>query len=184
MCSPLAVLETSASQWRAILILSASQLRPCVRPWKTPNLRAPKLPLRLLRPSWRVKPRWPPDHAALYQLQGLFAYLLPLSCRLSSRRAAHGHAVQLQRGDANAHRHRLSIFTAGANAFIELKIVAHHGNFCQRVRTVANQRAVLQRRGYMAVFNHVSLRRGEDKLAVGNVHLSAAKVHRVNAALY
>src|SRR5579864_3663324 len=81
MCSPLAVLETSASQWRAILILSASQLRPCVRPWKTPNLRAPKLPLRLLRPSWRVKPRWPPDHAALYQLQGLFAYLLPLSCR-------------------------------------------------------------------------------------------------------
>src|SRR6267154_4882514 len=75
----------------------------------------------------------------------------------SSRGTAHGHTVELQRGNANADRHRLSIFAAGAHAFIQLKIVAYHGNFRQSVRAIPNQRAVLERRGYVSVLNHVGL---------------------------
>src|SRR6476646_3666219 len=45
---------------------------------------------------------------------------------LSSSGTAHRHTVQLQRGNADAHRYGLSIFAAGANALIKLKIVAHH----------------------------------------------------------
>src|SRR5579864_4985709 len=74
---------------------------------------------------------------------------------LSSRGAAHGHAVQFQRGNPNAHRHGLSIFAAGAHAFIKLQIVADHGDLGQRVRTIANQRAVLERRCDLPIFNHV-----------------------------
>src|ERR1041385_6402835 len=100
MCLRRAGPETSAIQWRATLILSVSLLRPCAPRLKTLSLRAPRLPLRLRRLSSRVKPRWLPTRAALYQVLGLFAYRLPLSCG-----TAHGHAVQLERGNANADRH-------------------------------------------------------------------------------
>src|ERR1041385_3447971 len=81
MCSLSASQEMFAGQWRATLIPSASQLRPCVLRLKTLILRAPLLLPRLRRLSSRALPRWPPDRAALYQLLGLFAYLLTLSCR-------------------------------------------------------------------------------------------------------
>src|SRR4051812_8715357 len=81
MCSPCDVQEMCAIQWLAILILSVSPLHPCAPPWKTLSLLAPQLQPPLLRPSSRVKPRWMPARAALYQPQLLFEYLLPLSRR-------------------------------------------------------------------------------------------------------
>src|ERR1041385_736261 len=81
MCSLSASQEMFAGQWRATLIPSASQLRPCVLRLKILSLRAPLLLPRLRRLSSRALPRWLPDRAALYQLLGLFAYLLTLSCR-------------------------------------------------------------------------------------------------------
>src|SRR5215469_15089984 len=39
---------------------------------------------------------------------------------------AHCHAVQLKGRNTHADRYRLPIFTAGANAFVQLEIVAHH----------------------------------------------------------
>src|ERR1041385_8630704 len=69
--------------------------------------------------------------------------------------AADGHAVQLECRNADAHGHRLAVFAAGAYALIELEIAADHRDFGQRVRTAADQSAVLERRCDLPIFNHV-----------------------------
>src|SRR6476620_7413158 len=69
----------------------------------------------------------------------------------STCRAADRHAIKLQRGNADTDLHRLAVFAARAYAFVELEIIAHHRNFGEGVRAVADQRAVLERRGNMAV---------------------------------
>ena len=56
-------------------------------------------------------------------------------------RAAHRHPVQLHRRHAHAHRHALAVFAAGADAFVELQVVAHHRHVLQRLGPVADQRA-------------------------------------------
>ncbi len=57
--------------------------------------------------------------------------------------AADGQAVDFQRGNADADGHGLSIFAAGADAFVEFQIVADHGDAGQDVGAVADQRRAL-----------------------------------------
>src|SRR5207248_4831528 len=102
----------------------------------------------------------------------------------STAGSAHGHAVHLDGGDAHAHRHALSFFAAGADALIELQVVAHHGDFGQRVGPVADKRGVAQRRGDLSVFDQVSFARRENEFSAGDVHLPAAKIRRKHAALH
>ncbi len=78
--------------------------------------------------------------------------------------------------------HALAFFPAGADAFIEAQIVAHHRDILQRLRAIADERCIFDRRSDFAVFDEVGFAGGEDKLAIGDVHLAAAKVHRVKAA--
>ena len=63
------------------------------------------------------------------------------------RGSADGQAIHFDRRDADADRHRLSVFAAGADAFVELQIVAHHRDARQHVGAVADQRRALDRRG-------------------------------------
>src|ERR1035438_6331525 len=58
---------------------------------------------------------------------------------------AHGHLVQLDGGHADADGDGLAVFAAGADAFVELEIVAHHRHVLQRLGTVAYQRGVADR---------------------------------------
>src|SRR5262249_50603473 len=100
-----------------------------------------------------------------------------------SRGAAYGHAVQFQSGNADAHGDGLAVLAARAHAFIEFQIIANHGNFGERVGTVADQGAVLERRGNLAIFDQVSFGSGENKFSVSDVNLAAAKIHRIYSAL-
>jgi hypothetical protein len=54
------------------------------------------------------------------------AGLLHVPAALPLTSPAHGQPVNLNRRNAHAHRNRLSIFPARANAFIQLQIIAHH----------------------------------------------------------
>ena len=98
-------------------------------------------------------------------------------------RAADGEAIDLDGRDADAHGHGLSVFPAGAYAFVEFQIVAHHGNASQNIGAVANQSCAFDRGGDPAIFDHVGLGSGEHKLSVGDVHLAAAEIYCVNAML-
>src|SRR5271165_946318 len=103
---------------------------------------------------------------------------------LLSSRAADCHAVELYRRHAYANRHALPFFAAGAHAFVELEIVAHHRDVLERLGSVANQRGVAHWSGDLAVFNEVGFGRGEDELAAGDVDRAATEIHRIQATLY
>src|ERR1700693_3725982 len=97
--------------------------------------------------------------------------------------AADGQAVYFQCGNADAHGDGLSVFAAGADAFVEFQIVAHHGDTGEDVGAVADQRGALDGCGHVAVFDEVGLGGGKDKFSAGDIHLAAAEVHRVHAVL-
>ena len=96
------------------------------------------------------------------------------------RGAADGQAIDFDGRNAHADRHGLSVFAAGADAFVEFQIVADHRDARQHVGTVADQRCAFDRRGNLAVFDQVRFRRGEDELAVRDVDLAAAEIHGVD----
>ena len=60
-----------------------------------------------------------------------------------SARAAHREPVDAQRGLAHAHRHALPFLAAGADAVVELEIVAHHRHAREHVGAVADERGAL-----------------------------------------
>src|SRR5215472_1631537 len=125
-----------------------------------------------------------PTHQEAFLLSVWSVVISIISGKVLSRGPAHRHAVQFERGDTDADRHRLAVFPAGSYTLIELQIVADHGDLGQRVRAVTDQGAVLERRANLAVFDHVGLGRGKDELAVGDVYLASTEVHRIDAALY
>src|SRR5437899_1110321 len=98
--------------------------------------------------------------------------------------AADGHTVDFNCWDADADGNRLSIFAAGADAFIEFQIVADHRNPRQHIGSVADQGCALDGGRDLAVFDQVCFRRRENKFAVRDVDLTAAEVDRVHAILY
>src|SRR2546430_840664 len=97
--------------------------------------------------------------------------------------AADGHTIDFNCRDAYADGNGLSIFAAGADAFIELQIVADHRNPRQHIRSVADQGCALDGGGDLSVFDEIGFRRRENKFAVRDVDLTAAEVHRVDAVL-
>src|SRR5260370_5218878 len=97
---------------------------------------------------------------------------------------ADSHTIDFNCRDADADRNGLSIFAAGAHAFIEFQIVADHRNARQHIGSVADQGCALDGGRDLSVFDEIRLRRRENKFAVRDVDLSATKVHRVDAVLY
>src|SRR5690349_146583 len=69
----------------------------------------------------------------------------------SCRGAAHGHLVDLDGRDPDAYGHALPFLAADADAFVELKVVAHHADILQSLGTVADQRGALHRPSELAV---------------------------------
>src|ERR1700687_937490 len=102
---------------------------------------------------------------------------------LLGARAADRYPVDSNRWQPDAHWHRLAILAAGPDTRVEREVISHHRDARQHVGAVADKRRALHRPSHFAVFDQVSLARGENKLAIGDVHLSAAEVHRVEAFL-
>src|SRR3954464_5929272 len=98
--------------------------------------------------------------------------------------SADRESVDFQRGDSDADRNALSVFAAGANAFVELQIASYHADSSKHVRAVADQRGVLQRRCDLAVLDHVALGGGEDELAVRDIDLPAAEIDGVHTTFH
>src|SRR6266404_3978803 len=92
--------------------------------------------------------------------------------------AADGHTIDFNCRDAYAYGNGLSIFAAGADAFIEFQIVADHRNPRQHIRSVADQGCALDGGRDLSVFDEIGFRRRENKFAVGDVDLTAAEVDR------
>src|SRR6266446_3238979 len=100
-----------------------------------------------------------------------------------SASAAHGDAVEPQGRLADAHRHALAVLAAGADAGIELEIVAHHADAPQIGRAIADQHGTLERSPELAVLDPVGLGDLEHVFARGDVDLPAAEIDRVYAVL-
>ena len=71
--------------------------------------------------------------------------------------AADGHTIDFNRRDADSDWNGLSIFAAGADAFIEFQIVADHRNPRQHIGSVADQGCALDRGGDLSIFNFEAL---------------------------
>src|SRR5579859_656818 len=129
----------------------------------------------------------PRPHAAARYESRLIIVMCPLGRRCefgSSGRAADGQPIHAQRRLADADRDTLAVLTAGADAVVELQVVADHGDLMQRVRAAADQGGTLDRGADPAVLDQVGLGCGEHELAVGDVNLAAAEIDGVEAALH
>src|SRR3984885_8112400 len=100
----------------------------------------------------------------------------PCTAEVASAGAAHGECVDTQRRLADPHGNALTILAAGADAVVELQVVADHRDARQHVRAVADERGALERGGDPTVLDGVRLAGGEHELARGDVHLPAAEV--------
>ncbi len=85
---------------------------------------------------------------------------------------------------ADTDRYALPLLTADANPAIQRKVATHHGDLAHRLGAVADQGRALDGGGDLAIFDEVSLGGGEDKLAGGDVHLTATEVGGINALLH
>src|SRR6185295_15985792 len=85
---------------------------------------------------------------------------------------------------ADADRHALAVLAAGADAGVELQIVADHADAMQIARAVADQHRALDRRADLAVFQSVGLGALEHVFTGHNVDLPAAERHRIDAVLH
>src|ERR1700730_5128971 len=103
--------------------------------------------------------------------------------RLLSR-AADRESFDPERRLADADGHALPVLATGSNTVVELQVVANHRDARQHVRTVADQGGALEGRADAAVLDGIRLARREHELAGGDIHLPAAEIDRVNAALY
>ena len=96
---------------------------------------------------------------------------------------ANRHAVELGGGHTDTDRDGLSGLAACADAFIEGEIVAHHGDIFESFGAATDEGCSLDRTGDLAVLDEVGLGGGEDELSVCDVHLAAAEVDGIKAAL-
>src|SRR5271157_25478 len=95
----------------------------------------------------------------------------------SSAGSADGQPVNFQRGNSDADGNGLAVLAAGSDAFVELQIVADHGNLGQHVGAVAEGRRFWGGGGGGPVLDRVALGRGKDDFPVGDANLPAAKIH-------
>src|SRR3546814_2957246 len=89
----------------------------------------------------------------------------------------------LHGGLADADRHALALLAAGADAVVELHVVADHLHLGHHIGAVADEGGALHRRAHLAVLDEVGLGAGEHELARGDVDLAAAEVHGIEALL-
>src|SRR5208282_540161 len=102
---------------------------------------------------------------------------------LSGARAADRYAVDSNRRQTHAHRHRLAVLAAGPDAGVEREVVADHRDASQYVGAIADKRGAFDGARHPAVLDQVGLARGEHKFAVGDIDLSAAEADCVQAVL-
>src|ERR1700712_1223906 len=108
-------------------------------------------PPRLWRPAPAARSRPPERVGRASAVPSRQKRMLP--CSLAG--PPHCDALHPQRRLADADRHALAVLAAGADAGIELKIVADHGDAMQVGRAVADQHRALQRRADPAVLDLV-----------------------------
>src|SRR5712692_819787 len=101
----------------------------------------------------------------------------------SSPRPADGDAVHAQGGLADADRHALTVLAAGADAGIELEVIANHADAVEVGRAVADQHGTLEGLRALAILDLVGFRHLEHVFARGDVDLSAAEAHGIDAVL-
>src|ERR1019366_6288895 len=89
--------------------------------------------------------------------------------------------VDLDGGDSHPDRYALPVLATRADAFIQPQVVPHHADVLQRFRPVADQRRVAHRTRQFTVLDEVALRRREDEVAAGDIHLPAAEVRAVES---
>ena len=87
------------------------------------------------------------------------------ACARASGCAADGQAVDAQGRLADAHRHALAFLAAGADAGVELHVVADHGHARERIGAVADDGRALDRVLDLAVFDPVGFAGREHELA-------------------
>src|SRR5262245_39209883 len=102
---------------------------------------------------------------------------MPNSCG----RSAHSHAVDFHRGNAYAHRHALTILSAGSHALIQLQVVADHTDVFKSFVTVPDQRRSPHRRCDLSVFDQVAFRSRKYEVATGDINLPTRKRRAVEA---
>src|SRR5215211_5877110 len=93
-------------------------------------------------------------------------------------------AVHAQGGLADTDGDALAVLAAGADAGVELEVVADHADALQVGRAVADQHGALERRADLAVLDPVGLGAVEHVLARRDVHLAAAEIYRIDAVLH
>src|ERR1700729_3907502 len=91
-------------------------------------------------------------------------------------RPANGNTVDAKRRLADADGNTLAVLAAGADAVVELEIVADHRHPVQVGRAVADQHGALDRRADFAVLEPIGFRAFEHVLARGDVDLTAAEI--------
>src|ERR1700691_330219 len=106
------------------------------------------------------------------------AIFLRLRLLALAPRAADRDCVDPNRRQSHAHRHRLAVLAAYANARVEFEVVTHHRDTSEHVGAVADERRALDRTSHLAVLDQVGLGSREHELAVGDVDLAAAEVDR------
>src|SRR6056297_3342156 len=100
---------------------------------------------------------------------------------LAGGRPANRQPTDHHRGLPDANRHPLARFAAIAHARIKRHVIAKRADLLKRGGPVADQRGTFHRRADLAVFHAVGLGAREHELAVGDIHLTAAKAHGINA---
>src|SRR5262249_5538038 len=96
---------------------------------------------------------------------------------------AYGDPIHAQGRLADTHRHALAVLAAGADAVVELEVVADHAHAVEIGRTVADQHRALDRLRQLAALDLVGLGHLENVFAGGDVDLAAAKRHGIDAVL-
>src|SRR5580698_2745172 len=98
--------------------------------------------------------------------------------------AAYRNTVDAQGRLADADGDALAVLAAGADAVVELEIVADHRYPAQVGRTVADQHGALDRRADFAVLEPIGFRAFEHVFARGDVDLAGAEIDGVDAVLH
>src|SRR5579875_3938538 len=130
----------------------------------------------------------PPDASATHPCSVAFCKR-PRPRRATPTRAASGcsaadrQGVDEKRWLAHADGNALAVLPAGADARIEAQVVADHADLGEDVGAVADQCRPLHRRADLAALDQIGFGGREDKFARGDIHLAAADIDRIKAAL-
>ena len=73
--------------------------------------------------------------------------------------ATHRQAFDFQRGLTHTNRNTLPFLATRPNAIVQPKVVPHHGNTCQNIRTITYERRALDWCAELAVLDRIRLAR-------------------------